>query len=358
MGSDLLALAMRRDVDARDELAARLTSLNRVPGLDNGARHELEALLHELRDQVSVSMRRVIDLSLRNASDFRGGVAARASDRDEATPRGHEGGASDDELVERAMNDEAERLVALARRPDLPLRVSGILAARGHLPALYALMGNRSAAIGHSGLLALADLALGDPGLRNLLISRHDLPEDAVSLLWPHLADDEKARLLSANAPYAEDDLKEIAREAELDLHAALRRGELPDSLNALTVEVERGREDADGVIELLCAEERFADLGEFLAWLTSGPLLSCLNLLAMPSPRGAALLCRAAGLARGSYVTIARLRRHLGWQALSAASVGAEAFDSTSRSSARRIFALYAEMTAELSARATADWR
>ena len=337
MGSDLLALAMRHDAGARDELASRLTSLKRASGLDRGARHELEALLRELRVQVSAPVRRAIDQSLGETPPFPDRPALCAPGRGE-------GAIGDDDLVERAMHDDAERLITLARRPDLPLRASGILAARGHLPALHALAGNRSAAIGHSVLVAMADLALGDPGLKSLMIGRHDLPEEAISLLWPHLADEEKARLLAAGAPYAESDLEEIEREAELNLHNALRRGELPKSLDALSVAVERGRKGADEAVELLAAEQRFADLGEFLARLLSCDLLPCLNLLAMPSPRGAALLCRAAGLSRASYAIIAGLRRDLGWQAPAASSAGVEAFDTLSRSAARRIVEFYAE--------------
>ena len=253
MGSDLLALALRRDADARDELAARLTSLNRTSGLDGAARLELEALLVELREQVSPPMRQAIDASLRDAGRER-----------------RETRAFDDELVELAMTGEPKRLVALARRPDLSLRVSGILAARGHLPALHALAGNRSATIGHSVLLAMAELSLGDPALRSLTIRRYDLPDEAISLLWPHLPDAEKAALLHAQDPYGEDDLGELADEAELRLHAALRRGELPASLDAMTALIDMGKLDLDAAIVVLCAEGRFADLGRLLSGFLS----------------------------------------------------------------------------------------
>src|ERR1700742_3967272 len=98
MSSDLLALAMRHDADARDELAARLTLLNRAASLDRRARHELQALLRELRDQVSAPMRRAIDVSLGDTGRFPGDVVR-------AKPV-----ASDEELVQRAMKDEADRL--------------------------------------------------------------------------------------------------------------------------------------------------------------------------------------------------------------------------------------------------------
>jgi uncharacterized protein (DUF2336 family) len=334
MGPDLLTLALRRDAAARDELAERLAALKDAPSLDRRARIELEALLRELRPGVSSRMRDIIDASL---------VAAQSGARRSAQPR-REPVASDDVAAELAMSCEAERLVAIARRPDLPLRVSRIVAARGHLPALHALAGNRSAAIGHSVLVALADLALGDPGLRSLVIRRHDLPEEAMSLLWPHLPNEDRATMLRAAAPYAEEDLDEIAHEAELRLHEALRQGELPASLDSLRDAVERGRKGVDGVVADLAHEARFADLGEFLARHLGYDLLPLLNLLAMASPRGTALLCRAAGLASGSYDAIAMMRRELGWQAPAAMATGIEAFDGLSASAARRLLALYAE--------------
>jgi uncharacterized protein (DUF2336 family) len=250
----------------------------------------------------------------------------------------------EDELALLAMTGRGEPLVALARRPDLSLRLSGILAARGDLAALRALAGNPSAAIGHSVLLALADLSLGDPVLRGLTIARPDLPEEAVSLLWPHLADVEKATLLRAAAPYGERDIEDIADEGELRLHDALRRGELPESLEDVMADVDAGNLDPDEAVALFCAASRFADLGEFLARLLGCALLPCLNLLAMPTPRGAALLSRAAGLSRESYEGITELRRDLGWQAPSGLRVGLDAFDNLSRSAARRVFGLYVE--------------
>jgi uncharacterized protein (DUF2336 family) len=333
MGSDLLALALRRDMAARDELAARLTTLKAEPALEGRARLELDALLRELRPAVSARMRSMIDSSLAPAPELMRHTTAQA---------GREAGASEEETARLARSCEAERLVAIARRPDLPLGVSRIIAARGHLPALHALAGNRSAAIGHSVLVALADLALGDPGLRSLMIARHDLPEEAMSLIWAHLPDEDRATMLRSAAPYAEEDLDEIAHEAELRLHEALREGELPASLDSLCDAIDRGREDADSVVAHLSGEARFADLGELLARHLGYDLLPLLNLLAMASPRGAALLCRAARLSRKSYEAIAAMRRELGWQAPAATSTGIEAFDGLSASAARRLLALY----------------
>jgi hypothetical protein len=337
MGSDLLALALRRDAASRDELAARLTTLRREQALDGRARIELEALLRELRDVVSPPMRRTIEASLSES--------ARIRTRDDAAPRRPEAQAWESELVGFAVSCEADHLVRLARRPDLPPRVGGVVAARGHWPALRALAGNRGADIGRSLLLALSELALGDPPLRGLLIARHDLPEEAISRLWSHLSDEEKAQLLLASAPYEERDLDEILDEAELHLHFTLRDGELPVSLASFSA---KERADPDKAVELLCAKRRFVDLGRFLAEHLDCELLACLNLLAMPSSRGAALLCRAAGLRRESYERIVLLRQHQGWQRQSASGIGLETFDAMSRSAARRLFALYAEASPE----------
>jgi len=327
MSTDLLALAQRHDPASRDELAARLTSLERGAGLGGRARLELEALLRELRHQVSSRMREAIDASLGEP------------DRRDRRPSRRE-----DELAGLALGGHADRLVALARRPDLPSRVSAIIAARGYLPALHALARNPSAQLGHSVLLALADLSLGDPGLRGAAIRRHDLPEEAISLLWPHLSDDEKAALLRAREPYGELDLDEIAVEAELRLHEKLRKGELPASFESVCADIDAGNLDPAEAVEHLCADGRFADLAELMARLLSCASLPCLNLLAMPTPRGAAILCRAAGLPRESHELVARLRSDLGWQAPTTASTGSEAFDSLSRNAARRILAPYVE--------------
>ncbi|MFI4995390.1 MAG: DUF2336 domain-containing protein [Hyphomicrobiales bacterium] len=334
MSSDLLALALRRDAGARDELALRLTSLRREAELEDAARIELEALLRELRDTVSPSMRRAIDMSLTEQ--------ARIDAVSNAARKRRRARLSEDELAELALKGDFSRLVALARRPDLSLRMSGMVAARGHLPALYALAGNRSATIGRSVLIALAELALGDPALCALLIRRNDLPEEAVSYLWPHLPDGDKAALLMAGAPYGEPELGEIADEDELHLHDTLRRGTLPVSVDALMDGLEDGSASPDDAIERLCKQARIVALAEFLARLLSCALLPCLNLLAMPSPRGAALLCRAGGLRRESYELVAKLRSEFGWQAPGGSSAGLEAFDTLSKSAAQRVFALY----------------
>jgi len=69
MGCDLLALA--RDPDARDELAARLTLLRQREPLDEGVRAELDALLRQLRGEVSPPMRASIEAELAVRLDAR-----------------------------------------------------------------------------------------------------------------------------------------------------------------------------------------------------------------------------------------------------------------------------------------------
>jgi hypothetical protein len=147
-----------------------------------------------------------------------------------------------------------------------------------------------------AAFIAFAELAVSHPALRTLLICRPDLPDEAAGRLWPHLSQAEKAALLLAGAPYGEREAVGIADKAKLILHALLRRGELPH----------------------------------------------CLNLLAMRSSRGSALLCRAAGLSRVALKDIARMRRDLGHQVLGAPDAGADILDETSKEVARRLLAAY----------------
>jgi hypothetical protein len=265
MGCDLLALA--RDPYARDELAVRLTLLRHREPLDDGARAELDALLRQLRDEVSPLMRTSIEAELAATLDAR------------ITP---------------------------------------------------------------ASFIVFAELAVSHPALRTLLICRPDLPEEAAGRLWPHLSQAEKAALLLAGAPYGKREAVGIADQAKLILHALLRRGELPQSVDTIEARLAEGHASMDGAASRLARQRRIADLAELLARRLSMRFLSCLNLLAMRSARGSALLCRAAGLSRVALKDIARMRRDLGHQVLGAPDPGADILDETSKEAAQRLLAAY----------------
>lgn len=265
MGCDLLALA--RDPDARDELAARLTLLRQREPLDEGVRAELDALLRQLRGEVSPPMRASI---------------------------------------------EAELAVRLDAR------------------------------ITPAAFIALAELAISHPALRDLLIRRRDVPEEAFGRLWPHLSEAQRAVLLLAGAPYGEPEARQIADQAKLVLHALLRRGELPQSVDTIEARLCEGHASMDGAVARLARQRRIADLAELMARCLSMRFLSCLNLLAMRSSRGSALLCGAVGLSRVALKDIARMRRDLGHQMLGAPDAGAETFDEMSKDAARGLLVAY----------------
>jgi Uncharacterised protein conserved in bacteria (DUF2336) len=265
VSSDLLALA--RDPEARDELAACLTLIRHREPLSESMRGEIDALLRQLHGKVSPLMRASI---------------------------------------------EAE----------LTVRLDGRLT-----PASF---------------LALTELAITHLPLRALLIRRSDLPEEASGRFWPHLTPAEKAVLLLAAAPYGEDEALRIADKAKLVLHALLRRGELPQSVDTIEARLSEGHASMDGAVARLARQRRIADLAELLARRLSMSVRSCLNLLAMRSSRGSALLCRALGLSYISVKDIARMRRDLGYQMLGAPDAGADTFDETSKETAQALLAVY----------------
>ena len=265
VSSDLLALA--RDPDARDELAACLTLIRHREPLSEATRVEIDALLRQLHGKVSPLMRASIEAEL---------------------------------------------------SPRLDGRIT---------PATF---------------LALTELAITLLPLRALLIHRCDLPEEASGRLWPHLSAAEKVMLMLAAAPYGENEAQRIADKAKLVLHALVRRGELPQSVDTIEARLTEGHASMEGAVARLARQRRIADLAELLARRLSMSFRSCLNLLAMRSSRGSALLCRALGLSYVSVKDIARMRRDLGYQMLGAPDAGADTFNEMSREAAQGLLAAY----------------
>lgn len=334
MGSDLLALAMSRNSAARDELASRLTSMRRRQPLEAGARAQLDALLDELRDQVSPLMRAAIDVEL-----SRGGAPG--------DPRGDldaDGGSlGNDELAAYAKTVLPHRLFALARKPGLASQIAAIIVSRGPLPALRALAANHEATIDAATLLVLAEASFQDERLRSCVISRPDLPGEIINSIWPHLSDAEKATLLRASAPYDERDAREIRAAAELEVHDAVRQGELPDSVDLLWARCSDNDMELDKAIVQLTERSRLWDLAELLARRLGVRWLDCLNLVAIPSLRGVGLLCRAAGLPQSSEEAIVRLRASLGFGRPPTQASPTASFPTNSEEAASRVLDLYA---------------
>jgi hypothetical protein len=122
------------------------------------------------------------------------------------------------DLLTLARSATAEHLEQIARLPALPDRLTSIIAMRGHMPAILAVLANPGAAFGRTTLAMLAELAASDRSLRLAMAARPDLPGDAVDRLWPLMGREARAAAAMSGASVS-------VEAARLALAAAERAG-------------------------------------------------------------------------------------------------------------------------------------
>jgi hypothetical protein len=96
-------------------------------------------------------------------------------------------------LARRATPGQMMRIATLSHLPEM---LTAILVSRGHGPAIVAALANPDAVFGRSSLVTLSELAAGDRALRDALVARPELPEEAALRLLPILGREARVTLL------------------------------------------------------------------------------------------------------------------------------------------------------------------
>ncbi len=78
-----------------------------------------------------------------------------------------------------------EQLEEIAQLPTLPEVLTGVLASRGHIPAIVRALQNDGARFNRATFVMLAELGVSDRPLREAMLARNDLPPEAFARLQP-----------------------------------------------------------------------------------------------------------------------------------------------------------------------------
>lgn len=159
--------------------------------IDEGTRYAMEAAMTVLLDDPSPEVRYALADALGAYSDVpRHIVLALASDQAEiaALVLSRSPVFIDAELVDLAAAAETRLQVAIASRQNLSSAVAAAIAEVGEEAACRSLIDNRSADIARISLRRMAERFADEPGMRETMLARHDLPPEVRQLLIQRLS--------------------------------------------------------------------------------------------------------------------------------------------------------------------------
>jgi hypothetical protein len=207
-------------------------------------------------------------------------------------------------LARRATPEQMMRIAALSHLPEM---LTGILVSRGHEPAIVTALANPDAAFGRSSLVTLAELAAGDRTLRDALVARPELPEEAALRLLPILGREARATLLMAG----------MATDVRLVGHALEQseagRQAIEPGIDDITAAIGDGAMSCGEAAARIANAGRGADLAAFAAAQLGVHLETCQLLLTARLDLAPAVLLRALDAPPEALGGAIAIRRRIG---------------------------------------------
>lgn len=313
---NLNKLAAEKSAESRRIILTQVADLflDHKPASGTELHNDFDHVMQSLCEAVSEQLRAQIAHKLAYATDGpRGLLLMLATDAIEvAAPILQNSVAlTDEDLIDIVGRKGAEHASAVAGRQTLSPAVSNAIAKTGHDGALARVLTNTGANIDRQTFEIAALRAEDNLSLQDALVSRHNTPLDLLADLIPVvervvreqiIARFEKVdeRVLEAAMTASHERLfRRFAEEKALD--------EARQRLSA-----KQQRRPLDGALLVSLLKDKYFD--EFLiafSEMASVTHQTAKRALAHSSPDGVALLCKAAGLRKAEFVTIAILGRH-----------------------------------------------
>jgi len=242
----------------------------------------------------------------------------------------------DDDLVTIAHSRGQEHLLAIAGRDHVPEAVSDAVVQRGDDETLARLASNEGAAISRKSMETLVDRAQDATILHGPLVHRASLPPDLLNEMYAFVEDRLKQKILERN---------EALSESELEGALKNRRARPDDALPAdyedarKFVRNAKLRKQVDA--SFLARQLRDGEETRFLIAFADTAQIdfnAARSVFRNPSQEPLALVCKAAGLDRSLFVTLALLRAGEGGPDLGHAQSLGKVYDETPREAAERV--------------------
>lgn len=313
MLEELLTLARNTAPHARSRLLQRVADLF----LDRVGRHtpaELELysdIIMKLLDGSNVQDRARLSRRMAPWQDTPNLIAYRlASDEIEvATPMLElSPSLTEADLIKLARRMPQSHLVAIARRADMPCRVSDVLVEKGSTLVWRTIAGNVATPLSDWALRTLAKRSLSDTPLRTHLSTRPDLTPLICEWLIPHVNAETRIRL---EAVRAGSDPRELMAPDSIrqDLRRRFSVFLETTSIDELWRLVEQGEYRHGAMILVLLAEGRVNDALSLLGRATGLPPKSIQAAVFQTGVDELIALCRKAGVTDQVFLALAHLR-------------------------------------------------
>ncbi|SDU34345.1 DUF2336 domain-containing protein [Stappia sp. ES.058] len=314
---DLLELARNPSTKARGQLLQRVADLF----LDRVGYHSAEELelfceiILKLLDGSEIEERARLSKRMAPWNDTPGKIAYRlASDEIlvaapmlELSPS-----LSEHDLLKLARRMPQSHLVALAKRADMPCRLSDALVERGTPKVWREMAGNRSSTFSEWALRALAKRSFSDALLREKMGARIDLTPLICEWLIPHVNASTRVRLeaiMSGTDPRELTTPDTVRQDMRRRLNIFLETTDIKD----LEKLVREGEYRLGTIVLVLLAEGRTHDAFELLARETRHPVKAVQRAVFQAGIDELINLCHTASLSVQVFLALAHLRcKHL----------------------------------------------
>lgn len=340
----LVRLASEKSSETRRELLHEVTDLFFESGVQprQGAEAEhfdaiLSSVTEEMTEEVRIEMaERFCDTPdaprqlIRQLASDEPGIAAMVLRRSMAL--------DDDDLITVAHSKGQSHLRAIAERTEVSTRVTDAVAARASDDTLAALIANDGAALSRRTMEKAVDRAQTAPALHAPLVNRQSLPADLMYEMYDFVETRLKEKILERNAALTDEQLDHALANARRKPAAAPG---LPADYDAAHHEVQRVKLrkglNAEYLASKLYAGEQTKLLVGFCD-LAGLDFQSARAIFDNPSDEPLALVCKAAGLDRGFFVTLAISRAGDEGPNLSDAAPLRALYDKTPQEAAARV--------------------
>lgn len=238
---ELLALARKREDDARSRLAEALNDLieGRSGRLSEREWWWMTSIVRAILREVEMPVRRRLALSISRLDGVpRGLVRQLASEEIEiALPViSRSRLLADDDLVEIVLRRTQEHAVAVARRDDLSERVADVIVDVGHVPAIVALLGNQGASLSRHAVEYLAEQSRRVGEYQEPLLDRRELPRRLAARMFAWVSASLQTvirRRWSLDDDEVADALRQAVEESRLRFEQSLEGGTAAQRLAA-----------------------------------------------------------------------------------------------------------------------------
>lgn len=244
----------------------------------------------------------------------------------------------DDDLITVAHEKGQQHLQAIAARPAVSARVTGVVAERASDETLAALISNEGAELSRQTMERAVDRAQAAPVLHAPLVNRQSLPADLMNEMYDFVETRLKEKILERNAALTDEELEHALASARRKPAAAPG---LPPDYDAASREIQRvklrKKLNAEYLASKLHAGERTQLLIGF-GELAGLDYQSARAVLDNPSDEPLALVCKAAGLDSGFFITLAISRAGESGPDISNAAPLRTLYNNTPKDAAERV--------------------